>query len=257
MHLNGRLRLGQAARSRRASHGRRTITTASGAGQPAGSFLVAYLTLAALAVASTAALAGAHVATSRTTSRPAGGAIAGRLAAAAPARPLGARDLTLPAATFAATGFTLDPSLTGATTLQMVIDHDARARMQAAGRVGGWRVTYRDEQTGRPLKSLTSGAAVYASDAGAGDVIAHAAVPPGLMERPPLDTFYDRTRLFVSPDGGRGRVVVIVWQDRHAVLSVTLIGDRRMELPFTFLVAAQAAAWTHPRAVRVSGAPVA
>ena len=74
---------------------------------------------------------------------------------------------------------------------------------------------------------------------------------------PPLDTFYDHTRLFVSPDGGRGRVVVVLWQDRRAVLSVTLIGDRRMELPFAFVVASQAAAWTHPRALIVAGAPVA
>ena len=119
----------------------------------------------------------------------------------------------------------------------------------------GWRVTYRDEQTGRPLKSLTSGAAVYASDAGAADVIGHASVPSGLVEEPPPDTFYDHTRLFVSPDGGRGRVVLILWQDRQAVLSVTLIGDRRMELPFAFVVAAQAAAAIHPRKV-TSGIPV-
>ena len=50
---------------------------------------------------------------------------------------------------------------------------------------------------------------------------------------------------------------MIVWQDGRAVLSVTLIGDRRMEVPFAFVVATQAAAWTHPRAVAVSGGPVA
>jgi hypothetical protein len=52
-------------------------------------------------------------------------------------------------------------------------------------------------------------------------------------------------------------VVVVLWQDRRAVLSVTLIGDRRMELPFAFVVASQAAAWTHPRALIVAGARVA
>ena len=150
-------------------------------------FVLAYLTLAALAVATIAALVDAHLASSRAASPPAGGDAAGHLAAATTARRLEARDLTLPASTFAATGLTLEPTLTGATTLEMVGDRDVRARMQAAGRVGGWRVTYRDEQSGRPLKSLTSGAAVYASDAGAADVIAHAPVPPGLHEQTPLD----------------------------------------------------------------------
>jgi hypothetical protein len=220
-------------------------------------FVRAYAALAALAIVTIAGLAGAHGAASESTARATGAARAGRLAAAPPPRPLAARDLTLPAATFAATGFALDPAMTGATTLEMVGDGGARARMRAAGRVGGWRVTYRDDRSGRPLKQLTSGAAVYASTAGATDVIAHAPVPLGLIEQPSLDTFYDRTRLFVSPDTGPGRVVVIVWQDGHAVLSVTLIGDGRMELPFAFLVAGQAAAWTHPRAVTVSGGPVA
>jgi len=220
-----------------------------------GRFLLAYSALAALAAASML-LAGAHVAASRT-SGPAAGTAAGNRTASASSRPLEARDLTLPATTFAATGYTLEPARTGATTLDMVVDGGARARMRAAGRVGGWRVTYSAEQTRQPLKSVTSGAAVYASDAGAADVITHAPVPPGLVEQPPLDTFYDHTRLFVSPDGGRGRVVVVLWQDRRAVLSVTLIGDRRMELPFAFVVASQAAAWTHPRALIVAGAPVA
>jgi hypothetical protein len=260
VNVSGRLVIGAPARSRTALRARRwRRTTTADEGRPADGnrgFLLAYATLTALAVASIAALA-AHLTASGTTSPPAAGAPAGRLAATAPARRLEARDLTLPATTFAATGFTLDRSMTGATTLEMVIDRDARARMQAAGRVDGWRVTYRDERTGRPLKALTSGAAVYASDAGAADVIARAPVPPGLIEQPPLDTFYDRTRLFVSPDVGRGRVVVVVWQDRHAVLSVTLIGDRRMEVPFAFVVAGQAAAWTHPRALSLSGDPVA
>jgi hypothetical protein len=61
----------------------------------------------------------------------------------------------------------------------------------------------------------------------------------------------------VSPDGGPGRVVVVVWRDRRAVLSVTLIGDRRLELPFAFLVAWHAAAWAHPGARALAGAPVA
>jgi hypothetical protein len=234
----------------------RALRRSSTAARGDGAFRRAYATLAALAVTSIA-LAGAHVAASGTTARPAAGASAGHRVTAVPARPLAVRDLTLPASTFAATGYTLDPARTGATTLDMVGDGAARARMQAAGRVGGWRVTYTADRTRKPLKSLTSGAAVYASDAGAADVIAHAPVPLGLVEQPPLDTYYDRTRLFVSPDGGPGRVVVILWQDRRAVLSVTLIGDRRMELPFAFLVASQAAAWTHPRALTVAGAAVA
>ena len=217
-------------------------------------FFVAYLALAAFAIASIIALVSAHVTASRPTSPPAGGTIASPSAAVA--RPVEARDLTLPATTFVGTGYVLDRSKTGATTLEMVADHEARDRMQAAGRISGWRVTYRDEQTGRPLKSLTSGAAVYASDAGAAEVIGHAPVPPGLVEQSPLDTFYDHTRLFVSPEGGRGRVVMILWQDRQAVLSVTLIGDRRMELPFAFVVAGQAAAAIHPRMVSSSGIPV-
>ena len=214
-------------------------------------FFLAYLALAAFAIASIVALVSAHATTSRPTSQPAGGTIASPSATVA--RPVEARDLTLPATTFVGTGYVLDRSKTGATTLEMVADQQARERMQAAGRISGWRVTYRDEQTGRPLKSLTSGAAVYASDAGAADVIGQAPVPPGLVEQPPPDTFYDHTRLFVSPDGGRGRVVMILWQDRQAVLSVTLIGDRRMELPFAFVVAAQAAAAIHPRIVTSSG----
>jgi hypothetical protein len=216
-------------------------------------FLLAYLALAAFAIASIVALVGAHATAPRPTSQPAGGTIVSPRAAAA--RPVEARDLTLPPTTFVGTGYVLDRSKTGATTLEMVADQQARDRMQAAGRISGWRVTYRDEQTGRPLKLLTSGAAVYASDAGAAEVIGHAPVPSGLVEEPPPDTFYDHTRLFVSPDGGRGRVVMILWQDRQAVLSVTLIGDRRMELPFAFVVAAQAAAAIHPRMV-TSGIPV-
>jgi hypothetical protein len=218
-------------------------------------FRLAYATLALLAVASVA-LTGARVAASRTALPPHDRAIAGRSATATRARPLDVRDLTLPATTFAHTDYTLDRSRTGATTLEMVADRTARARMQAAGRVGGWRVTYTADHTRRPLKSITSGAAIYASDAGAADVIAHASVPPGLVEQPPLDAFYGRTRLFVS-HGGPGRVVVVTWQDRHALLSVTLIGDLRMELPFAFLIASQAAAWTHPHALALSGDPLA
>jgi hypothetical protein len=220
-------------------------------------FVAAYCTLGAIALASVAALAGSLSAASGEASPSPVVASPGRGDAVAASTKLAPRDLTLPAASFAATGFAIDPARSGATTLAMVLDPTARARMQAAGRVGGWRVTYRDDRSGRPLKSLTSGVALYASDAGAADVIGHASVPPGLVEQPPLDTYYDGTRLFVSPDGGPGRVVVVVWRDRRAVLSVTLIGDRRLELPFAFLVAWHAAAWAHPGARALAGAPVA
>jgi hypothetical protein len=255
MNLDERSRLRPSAVARPAPPDARRAAAATPPSRSHG-FRLAYATLALLAVASVA-LTGARVAASRTSLPPHDRAIAGRPAAATRARPLDVRDLTLPATTFAHTDYTLDRSRTGATTLEMVVDRTARARMHAAGRVGGWRVTYTADHTRRPVKSITSGAAIYASDAGAADVIAHAPVPPGLVEQPPLDTFYNRTRLFVSPGGGPGRVVVVTWQDRRALLSVTLIGDRRMEVPFAFLIASQAAAWTHPNALALSGAPVA
>jgi len=164
MNLEGRSRLRQPDV---ASNTRPFAPPADDAAPPSRprGFRLAYASLALVAVASVALIV-AHVAASRTTSPPHRGALAGRPATAARARPLDVRDLTLPATTFADTGFTVDRAMTGATTLEMVGDRGARARMQAAGRVGGWRVTYRDERARRPLKQVTSGAALYASDAG-------------------------------------------------------------------------------------------
>src|SRR4051794_26399208 len=113
----------RAAARRGASGEGRTVTDAAATDQPAvrdRRFVLAYAALAALSVMTIAAVAAAHGAASGTTSRPAGGAITGTVDTAAPSQPLEARDLTLPAAAFAGTGFSLDRSQTGATTLQMV-----------------------------------------------------------------------------------------------------------------------------------------